>query len=107
MQRYTRPSVLRRPLNFTRTSTTRVTPQNAQRLNWKAAALCATLAVTSVTAGSGRESALKEDGMAAQGHAKRYMRINEYLFHGTQKGTAIALRIEGSKSDSGLVDRNA
>jgi hypothetical protein len=32
--------------------------------------------------------------VAIQGHAKRYMRINEYLFHGTQKGTAIAARVE-------------
>ncbi len=32
--------------------------------------------------------------VAVQGHAKRYMRINEYLFHGTQKGTAIAARFE-------------
>lgn len=35
-----------------------------------------------------------EDSMAAQGHAKRYMRINEYLFHGTQKTTAVAQRAE-------------
>lgn len=37
------------------------------------------------------ELAVDSEGLAGQGHAKRYLRMNEYLFHGTQKATAIAM----------------
>lgn len=53
--------------------------------------LCAALTTSgAVVAGSGDTA----NDVAIQGHAKRYMRINEYLFHGTQKGTAIVSRVE-------------
>jgi len=39
-----------------------------------------------------------DKSVAVQGHAKRYMRINEYLFHGTQKGTAIAAQVQDKTS---------
>lgn len=54
--------------------------------------LCAALTAAGGVALSGGKATGKN--VAVQGHAKRYMRINEYLFHGTQKGTAIAARVQ-------------
>jgi|GEM_PF-4703166 len=36
---------------------------------------------------------------SALGHAKRYLRINEYLFNGTQKVTAIAWQTGADAGD--------
>jgi hypothetical protein len=108
MQRFTQPSIRRNASTTTNKTQATVPAVQALRLRWVAVALSATFAVMGVlVAMTGREALPTDDSMAVQGHAKRYMRINEYLFNGTQKGTAIAQRSEDSQNGTGLVDRHA
>lgn len=93
MQRFTRLTAHRQTASHTvnrhTTSVVRISNHNQgwQWKKWSAALLCAVV----VTAGASSAPASKNgESLALQGHAKRYMRINEYLFHGTQKTTAIA-----------------
>ena len=93
MQRFSRLTAHRRTASYTVNSHTLSaarTTQQTQGRQWKkwSAVL---LYVVIVTAGASIAPADKNgESLALQGHAKRYMRINEYLFHGTQKTTAIA-----------------
>lgn len=49
------------------------------------------IAVVTMTPVQPGKPEMPAQDFAGQGHAKRYLRINEYLFHGVQKTTAIAL----------------
>jgi hypothetical protein len=60
-----------------------------RRIGW-----CGALALWVLTAVATLGAQNVESGWAGLGHGKRYMRINEYLFNGTQKVTAIA-RLDG------------
>jgi len=54
--------------------------------------ICALMAAVLAAPASLNGDAGEAEKVALQGHAKRYLRINEYLFHGTQKTTAVALQ---------------
>lgn len=56
----------------------------------KAIALFGTALMVAVATTIAVQRHAPSESIAAQGHAKRYLRINEYLFHGVQKKTAIA-----------------
>lgn len=98
MQRFSRLTAHRHTTSIRKTTDTTGTPhQNRKRgqRKWSAALLGAMIAAAWVPAApAGHKGA---DSVALQGHAKRYMRINEYLFHGTQKTTAIAQHLEGDQ----------
>lgn len=93
MQRFSRLTAHRHTASFTvnrhTISATRTTQQihGWQWKKWSAVLLCAVIVATGASIAPAGESG---ESLALQGHAKRYMRINEYLFHGTQKTTAIA-----------------
>lgn len=75
--------------------------QKGGHSRWLAALFGAVVAVASVSASpvnSNSDTSLgnSDTSLAVQGHAKRYMRINEYLFNGTQKTTAVAQRTESA-----------
>jgi hypothetical protein len=95
MQRFSRLTAHRHTTIVRNTINTPGTHQNRKReqRKWSAALLGAVMAVASMSVSPASDNS--GDSLALQGHAKRYMRINEYLFHGTQKTTAIAQRIAG------------
>lgn len=66
--------------------------QNRQRRQrkWSAVLFCAVIAAAASASTAPGPALSQEESLVLQGHAKRYMRINEYLFHGTQKTTAVA-----------------
>jgi|SRR5690606_37624628 len=99
MQRFSRLTAHRhtaRVRAITNTNTTGTIHQHQKRgpRRWSAVLLGAVIAVASASASPVGDS--DGESLAVQGHAKRYMRINEYLFHGTQKTTAIAQRIDSA-----------
>lgn len=56
------------------------------------------LALVGLLIGSAPQVTGENTQWSGLGHSKRYLRINEYLFNGTQKVTAIAWRVEAEIS---------